>query len=212
VGDRDFQTKTFTVELRVDPTLEAGKFRVQHLWDNDSGKTVVTPRKPQVPAAPETKLGDASTEPEEDATIVRPRAPKEKLFSVSVTRNTPDANGATPSTPDTRPFYKNAVTIGRGSKQVAVDLCLEGDLEVSRKHATLNRLDDRTFTITCQGSNPIVLDGGKEVPAGETATVKTGETIAICSYELKIVDDKPINEKDPTPEPSTSSDAVGDAE
>src|SRR5262245_21818718 len=30
-GDNEFQTRTLTIELRVDPALEAGKFRVQHV-------------------------------------------------------------------------------------------------------------------------------------------------------------------------------------
>ncbi|HEY6330812.1 MAG TPA: FhaA domain-containing protein, partial [Blastocatellia bacterium] len=158
VGDREFQTKTFTVELRVDAALEAGKFRVQHLWDNEADKTVVIPRKPVSVGEPTTRIDSADQL--DEATIVRPRIQKEKLFSVLVIKNagTPEAGP-----PETRPFYKNEITIGRGSKQVAVDLKLDGDLEISRNHATINRREDGTFTITCQGANPIVLEGGKEV-------------------------------------------------
>jgi hypothetical protein len=201
VGDREFQTKTFTVELRVDAALEAGKFRVQHLWDNEADKTVVMPRK-RVSAAGPTARTD-SVEQQDEATIVRPRVPKEKLlqdklFSVIAIKNagTPEAGQ-----PEPHPFFKNEITIGRGSKDVAVDLKLDGDLEISRKHATINRQDDGTFTITCQGANPIVLDGGREVPSGETADVKAGEPIAICTYELKIAEDKPAEDKKSTTKP-----------
>ena len=44
-GDNDFQTRTLTVELRVDPGLETGRFRVQHVWDTDAQKTMVKPRQ-----------------------------------------------------------------------------------------------------------------------------------------------------------------------
>ena len=191
VGDRDFQTKTFTVELRVDGALEPGHFRVQHLWDNSQDKTMVKPRQPvTVSSQPLSPSGNVATQKlsqqqEEEATIVRPRAPREKLFAISISRGAGD-NPA----PDTRPFYKNEISIGRGSKQVAVDLKLEGDLEVSRNHATLRRRDDGTYTITCQGANALILESGREVPSGETAAVKPGEKIGICSYELTIVDDK----------------------
>ena len=36
VGDKEVQTKTFAVELRVDGTLEKGKFRVQPVWDTSA--------------------------------------------------------------------------------------------------------------------------------------------------------------------------------
>jgi hypothetical protein len=198
VGDKDFQTKTFTVELRVDGALEKGHFRVQHLWDNNSDKTMVTPRKPAAVPVPAPGSSDKlpnqnlADQKEEDATIVRPRSPKEKVFSVAVVRKVPGAESAAP---DNQPFYKNEITIGRGSKQVAVDLRLEGDLEISRNHATLKRRDDGTYTVSCQGANAIILDGGREVPAGETADVKPGEKIGICSYELRITDDKPVEDK-----------------
>ncbi|MGH9762552.1 MAG: FhaA domain-containing protein, partial [Blastocatellia bacterium] len=110
VGTNEFQTKTFSVELRIDGTLETGKFRVQHVWDNASPKTIVKPRRTTVAQqAPETKVmepqaigaqskgGQTSgisvagaesqaSEPDNEATIVRPRAPKEPVFSISVRR------------------------------------------------------------------------------------------------------------------------------
>jgi predicted component of type VI protein secretion system len=67
---------------------------------------------------------------------------------------------------------------------VAVDLQLEGDLEVSRKHATISKRADGVFSVTCHGANPIVVDGAREIAVKETGDVKPGERIAICSYEL----------------------------
>ena len=87
---------------------------------------------------------------------------------------------------ETAKFYLPRITIGRGSKDFPVDLRLEGDLEISRKQATLERHDDGTFTITCEGRNPLELDG-QEFLQGENRTVAAGQTIKIGNYELKIV-------------------------
>ncbi|MGH9824429.1 MAG: FHA domain-containing protein, partial [Blastocatellia bacterium] len=93
------------------------------------------------------------------------------------------ADGASEST--VRPFYKDEITIGRGSRQVAVDLSLEGDMEVSRKHATLRRRD-RAFELTCHGANSLVVNGEREIATGETGEIKPGDKIAISSYELQL--------------------------
>ncbi len=180
-GENDFQTKTLTVELRVDPGLESSHFRVQHIWDTEAQKTMVRPRKRA--EANSEGLATIAEEREDEATIVRPRKPAEASFSVAMRRNAP---GADTAPPDVRPFYKDEISIGRGSRQVTVDLRLEGDLEVSRKHATLAKGDDGTFTLTCHGANPIMIGDDREVPAGESAPVGKGEKITICSYELTI--------------------------
>lgn len=182
-GDNDFQTRTLTVELRVDPGLEAGRFRVQHVWDTEAQKTMVRPRKPAGPAPAEfvTVTGKI----DDEATIVRPRKPAETLvptFSVCVRRT---VEGAEPSPPDVRSFFKNEITIGRGSRHVDVDLRLEGDLEISRQHAALSKHGD-DYTVTCKGANPIVINDGPEISVGESAPLKPGDRLTVCSYELTI--------------------------
>jgi len=180
-GENEFQTKTLIVELRVDAGLERGRFRVQHVWDTEAQKTMVKPRKRPDPTPP--AMATVAEEREDEATIVRPRKPSSPIFSIAVTRLVPGADSAPP---DVRPFYKDEVTIGRGARQVTVDLRLEGDLEDSRKHATVTRNGDGTYTLTCHGANPITLGEGREVPASESAEVRPGEKIGICSYELVI--------------------------
>jgi Protein of unknown function (DUF3662)/FHA domain len=182
-GENDFQTKTLTVELRVDPGLESGHFRVQHVWDTEAQKTMVKPRKRTPPQDLASQgLATIAEEREEEATIVRPRKSAEPNFSVLVRRNMP---GADTAPPDVRPFFKDEITIGRGSRQVDVDLRLEGDLEVSRQHATLKKSGDE-YTLTCKGANSITVNDEKEVLSNESATVKAGDKIGICSYELAI--------------------------
>jgi hypothetical protein len=178
-GDNEFQTTTLTIDLRVDPGLEKGKFRVQHVWDTEAQKTMVKPRKRAEPAVTLPKSDD-----EGEATLVRPRKTSTPVFSVSVKRT--GANGAE-APADTRAFFKNDISIGRGSRQVSVDLKLEGDLEVSREHATLVRNEDGSFVLACKGANPIVVGAGREIASGDTAVVAPGEKIAICSYELTIL-------------------------
>jgi Protein of unknown function (DUF3662)/FHA domain len=182
-GDNDFQTRTLTVELRVDPGLEAGHFRVQHVWDTEAQKTMVKPRK-RAEAAP-AEFVTMTEKLDDEVTIVRPRKPAEPLvaaFSVQVHRKVP---GADTAPPDVRPFFKDEITIGRGSRHVDVDLRLAGDLEVSRQHAVLSKQGEE-FTLACKGANPIAINDGREISAGESAPVKPGDRITLCSYELVI--------------------------
>ena len=174
VGDMDVQTKTFAVELRVDGTLEKGKFRVQPVWDSSSPKTEVRPRK-KIEAAPVVEDIAETVREDNEATIVRPRAP---LFALEFS-----LSGAATQTAK---FYSSKVTIGRGSKDFPVDLRLDGDLEISRKQATLARQEDGTFTLTCEGRNPLEI-GGQEVLQGESQPVAVGQSFKIGNYELKIV-------------------------
>jgi len=226
-GENDFQTKTLAVELRVDAGLERSRFRVQPVWDAETEKTFVEPRKNRKPerkdSAPiaedanQTKenLGPSGTvkvdnykaepakdnnengdeeativkprkpEADEEATVVKPRKPAVPKFSLLVHRNVEDAEKATTAE---RLFYKDEITIGRGSSKsnVEVDLKLEGDMEISRTHARLKKIGEGEFVVTCSGANSIGLDGGREIASGESANLKTGEKIVICSYELAI--------------------------
>src|ERR1041384_1988928 len=189
-GENEFQTKTLVVEPRVDPALDESKFRVQHVGDAEAEKTMVTPRKRAKPAS--SPLETIAETPDEDATVVRPRKPATPAFSILVRRDAPNADTAPP---DVRPFYKDDITIGRGSRQVAVDLRLEGDLEVSRQHAQITRDGDGQFTLTCKGANSIMVNGEKEIFTNESATIGPGDVIAICSYERVIQEEEPLQER-----------------
>jgi hypothetical protein len=181
-GNNEFQTRTLTVDLRVDPGLETGRFRVQHVWDTEAQKTMVKPRQRAEPVAQASV--SVAEKPDDEATIVRPRKPAQPavpVFSVTVSRNTPGSE--TP--PDQRQFFKDEITIGRGSRQMTVDLKLEGDLEVSRQHATIKK-NGADYTLVCKGANPVLINNQREVSAGESATLKPGDKITICSYELVI--------------------------
>lgn len=178
VQDKDVQTKSFALELRVDGTLEKGQYRVQPVWDSTAPKTEVKPRKPVVaPVTTVMEEEETITAPLSDspATLVRPRAP---LFVLEY--------GRLGETPENFPAYKSTLSIGRGAKDMQVDLRLDGDLEISRRQATLERLADGRFAIICEGRNSLEV-AGREVLQGDRVEFESGTTIKIGIYLLKCV-------------------------
>ena len=176
IQDKDVQTKSFALELRVDGTLEKGQYRVQPVWDSTAPKTEVKPRKPvAAPVTAAVDLEETITAPsnESAATIVRPRAP---LFVLEYSRLGDAAENL--------PCHKTTITIGRGAKDMQVDLRLDGDLEISRKQATLERLESGRFAIMCEGRNALEV-AGREVAQGDRVEFEAGETVKIGIYQLK---------------------------
>jgi predicted component of type VI protein secretion system len=80
---------------------------------------------------------------------------------------------------------KAEITIGRGSKSVAVDLPLKGDPEISRVHATLTFDDQGRFWLTSKGRNPTLVSG-REMPREERTMIQPDEKIGVCSFTLRI--------------------------
>jgi hypothetical protein len=182
IGDRVPKTDKIALSLGIDGALDKGQVRVQAVWDEDSPKTQVTARKKK-PAAPPPLPAPSAEETEEimedaDRTVVRPRAPLPPLFTISYYSQYEGESIFA--------AHKNRIEIGRGSKDFFVDLKLEGDQEISRKHAILTRGDNDSYKLECVGRNSIDADG-HEIQPGEQADVKAGQTIKIGVYELKIV-------------------------
>jgi len=188
-GSVQLQAKSFAIELRVDGTLNKGEFRVQPVWDEtEAGHTMVTVR----PATTSTGTAPAtSSEPTDgegegdtaglsesdtgDVTVVRPRVVD--LYSIELWRE-----GVRQSVVK---INKAEITIGRGSKSVAVDLPLKGDPEISRVHATLVFDDQGRFWLTSKGRNPTLVSG-REIPREERTIVQPDEKIGVCSFTLRI--------------------------
>ena len=181
-GSMQLQTKSFAIELRVDGTLNKGEFRVQPLWDEtESGHTMVTIRPASAPsAAPiiaESET-DATSPPEvqgDEITVVRPRVVD--LYSIELWRE-----GVRQSVVK---ITKPEITIGRGSRSVAVDLPLKGDPEISRVHSTLTLDDQGRYWLTPKGRNPTLISG-RELPREQRTMVSPDEKIGICSFTLRI--------------------------
>ena len=184
-GSTQLATKSFAVELRVDGTLNKGEFRVQPVWDaTESGHTMVTPRPAEIsdasaadPNAPEASAsGDHDEQPENDD-VTRVTARPAPLYSIEIWR------GGVRET--VVPIIKQEITIGRGSKSVAVDLPIKGDPEVSRLHATLARDDNGQFWLTAKGRN-VTIVAGREAPRDERLKVAADDKIEIGSFALRI--------------------------
>ena len=177
-GTTQLATKSFAVELRVDGTLNKGEFRVQPVWDaSEGGHTMVTPRPSEIGAALETEevVSTEAEPPEGEVTKVSVR-PTE-LYSVEVWRNAVRQTVV--------PVLKSAISIGRGSKSVSVDLPIKGDPEVSRLHAQLERDAEGRYWFTPKGRNPTMVSG-REVQREERVEVKPDDKIEIASYTLRI--------------------------
>jgi FHA domain/Protein of unknown function (DUF3662) len=191
-GSVQLQTKSFAIELRVDGTLNKGEFRVQPVWDEtETGHTMVTARPastltttPPSPVAATTEAivpdinvnedtGAGNTEGE--VTVVRPRVVE--LYSVELWREGVRQNVIKITKPE--------ITIGRGSRTIAVDFPLKGDPEISRVHATLMFDDQGKYWVTAKGRNPTLVSG-REIPREQRTIVQPDEKIGICSYTLRI--------------------------
>ena len=181
-GSMQLQTKSFAIELRVDGTLNKGEFRVQPVWDEtESGHTMVTIRPASAPStAPiivESETDTTST-PEaqgDEITVVRPRVVD--LYSIELWRE-----GVRQSVIK---ITKPEITIGRGSRSVAVDVPLKGDPEISRVHVTLTLDDQGRYWLMPKGRNPTLISG-RELPREQRTMVSPDEKIGICSYTLRI--------------------------
>lgn len=171
VGDKVLKTEKVALSLGIDGALNKGRVRVQAVWDDDSPRTEVSVRKPKaVPASLSSGLEEAG-----EMTIVRPRMP---LFSVSYTRD-----GGEPVVYNS---FKRRVEIGRGSKDFPVDLKFEGDQEISRKQAVIEKSELGSYKIECVGRNSIEIDG-RELQPGEKVDLSPGQAVRIGVYQLKVV-------------------------
>lgn len=195
VNEREVQTKSFAVELRVDGTLEPGRFRVQPVWDSTAPKTEVRPRRKSEPAPAEqgsesdeatlSTAVPASQQADTEATIVRPRAP---LFALAVSRDGQE--------PEIHRFHQARISVGRGSKDIRVDLQLEGDLEISRKQAVIEKLPEGKFAIVCEGRNPVMVSE-RELPPGERAEFDAQQKLRIGVWDIQVLEkegDRPRTE------------------
>jgi hypothetical protein len=184
-GSMQLQAKSFAIELRVDGTLNKGEFRVQPVWDEtESGHTMVTVRPATIttsaaPSATESEVETDTAQPGEgegsEITVVRPRIVE--LYSVELWRE-----GVRQAVVK---ITKPEITIGRGSRSVAVDLPLKGDAEISRVHLTLLLDDQGRYWLTPKGRNPTLVSG-RELPREQRTIIQPDEKIGICSYTLRI--------------------------
>jgi FHA domain/Protein of unknown function (DUF3662) len=222
-GKKKLETQSFSVELRVDGTLEKGDVRVQHSWDDDaSGKTSILsgnkPKQPQQqPIQPKIANPVAPIQNYNNQPIQYPVAPNppQTTNNIQPPPTVAQANINNYIPPNSQegeemthvkkrvtelykleiwrggvrqnliPVYQNEISIGRGSKSKPVDVPLAGDPEISRRHATLILDPNGTFWLINEGRNPALVSN-REIPMGQRTNVNPGETIAVCTYLLRI--------------------------
>lgn len=211
-GKNKLATKTITLELRIDGTLNKGEFRVQPVWDeSESGNTTVLPR--DLPAAAGLKSNTGQFSPPQvplESTAVYEQFPPTALHhtdsgegAYSLEASESDSTVVRPRTSQTQTFFvvevwldgirqeryiapKTEITIGRGSRSIAVDLALKGDPEISRIHAVLAY--DPTlgkYWVTPKGRNSTLVNGF-ELQREERTTITPDDKIAICRYVLRV--------------------------
>lgn len=83
------------------------------------------------------------------------------------------------------PIYEAEISIGRGSKSKPVTIALEGDPEISRRHARLQTDGKGNFWFVNEGRNPAIVND-YELPSNQKVSVAAGVPIGICSYLLRI--------------------------
>lgn len=83
------------------------------------------------------------------------------------------------------PIFQKEILVGRGSKSKPVDIPLAGDVEISRRHLTLNTDGNGRFWAVNEGKNPASINN-YELPAGQQVQLTPGVPLNICSYMLRI--------------------------
>lgn len=175
VGDRILKTDRITITLSADGTLKKGQVRVQEVWDDASPRTEVTPRKSALAAVRATTVPQGEEVTEEERTMILPRTPR---FSLEYRIGTGE--------PKRFAAQRNRIEVGRGSKDFVLDLRLEGDQEISRRHLILERLAPDRYQLECVGQNPIEVDGS-EIQPGVIQEIVPGQSIRVGRYLLRVL-------------------------
>jgi hypothetical protein len=208
-GKRKLETRSFVIELRIDGTLAKGDVRVQHSWeDSNANKTGVlarpkktageTPTPPSPPADPnaampakpqpvqfqtpskyqDAVLGQAEPlQPSDAEEMTRVNSRHSELYKLEIWRDGVRQNVV--------PIYQKVIVIGRGSKSKPVDIPLNGDVEISRRHLILSIDDGGNVWAVNEGKNPASVNNF-DLPAGQRFKIEPGVPINICSYMLRI--------------------------
>ena len=210
-GKKKLETQSFAVELRVDGTLQQGDVRVQHSWDEaSSNKTSILSRPKNMPQpsaqiqannplqannpppSPNFVGSPSSTAYQPPPTVQQISHPAQnegeemthvqkrqlpELYRLEIWRNGVRQNVI--------PVHQNEISIGRGSKSKPVDIVLDGDPEISRRHLSLNFDGRGNFALINEGRNPAIINN-YELQIGQKISVTPGVPIAVCSYLLRI--------------------------
>jgi hypothetical protein len=113
----------------------------------------------------------------EEMTHVQKRPAAQELYKLEIWRGGVRQNVV--------PVYQNQITIGRGSKSKPVDISLQGDPEISRRHLTFMTDGKGNFSMINEGRNPAIINN-YELPIGQQISIAPGVPITVCTYMLRI--------------------------
>ena len=125
---------------------------------------------PQATALPVEESG-------EEMTHVQKRPAATELYKLEIWRGGVRQNVV--------PVYQNQISIGRGSKSKPVDISLQGDPEISRRHLTFMTDGKGNFSMINEGRNPAIINN-YELPVGQQVSISPGVPITVCTYMLRI--------------------------
>lgn len=216
VGAGELQTRTITIELRVDANLEKGKFRVLPVWDKKAEATQVKPRlspaqpksPPPAPVSAPAPAPAVTSGPATPAPPTKPLTPQDDLHEAPTIVKPNPSPQAAPAVGDeeatrVRPraplfsvsVFHNGVhdfTYAAHKNKITIgrgnqeDIKLVGDMEVSRSHIQVEYTDEGKFFVTCLGRNSILV-GKKEVVTNEREEIAVGDVIQLCGFSLSVV-------------------------
>lgn len=166
------QIDKFWIELRVDSGLSQGEFYVKASWDVEHEPTTVSVAPLRQDRAPALPLADQADE----LTMIR----REPRFHIEVQRH-----GA--AEPMVYPVYQAEVRVGRGSKDIPVDVPLPEDKEISRLHLIIKQTPSG-YEVTMKGQNPISI-AGVELERDQTRLLQPNEPVRVGVYTLCIKSD-----------------------
>jgi len=126
--------------------------------------------------APPQQATALPAEDSEEMTHVQKRAAPE-LYKLEIWRGGVRQNVV--------PVYQNQISIGRGSKSKPVDISLQGDPEISRRHLTFMTDGKGNYSMINEGRNPAIINNF-ELPVGQQVSISPGVPITVCTYMLRI--------------------------
>ena len=117
------------------------------------------------------------SEDSEEMTHVQKRPSATELYKLEIWRGGVRQNVV--------PVYQNQISIGRGSKSKPVDISLQGDPEISRRHLTFMTDGKGNYSMINEGRNPAIINN-YELPINQQISISPGVPIMVCTYMLRI--------------------------
>ncbi len=215
-GKKKLETQSFSVELRVDGTLEKGEIRVSHSWDeSSSGKTGVLARPKNMPNPPsltgaETYVPAANNQPNNQQNQVLPPPNFTQIPPPNAYQPPPTIQSSGDASEEMTHVQKRQMPelyrleVWRGGVRQNVVPIHQSQISIGRgsKSSPVDialpgdpEISRRHLSLICDGGgNFQLINEGRnpatinnyELQIGQRIAVAPGVPIAVCSYILRI--------------------------